>query len=73
MSDPMNSYFIYSTNYYYEYKDVGVTDNYIEHKFQYSNTEVDTLMFTNYEKYKSLMEKRYGEKRYQKSYKEVEK
>ena len=69
----MNSYFVYSTNYYNEYKDVGITDYYIKHKFQYSDAELDRLMFTNYEKYKLLMEKRYGEKRYHKSYKEVEK
>ena len=69
----MNSYFVYSTNYYNEYKDVGITDDYIKHKFQYSDAELDRLMFTNYEKYKLLMEKRYGEKRYHKSYKEVEK
>ena len=69
----MNSYFVYSTNYYNEYKDVGVTDDYIKHKFQYSDAELDRLMFTNYKKYKLLMEKRYGEKHYHKSYKEVEK
>ena len=64
----MNSYFVYSTNYYNEYKHPGVTDEYIE---------LDRLMFTNYEKYKTLMEKRYGEKRYRnnylKSYKDNEK
>ena len=54
----MNSYFVYSTNYYNEYKHPGVTDEYIEHKFQYSDTELDRLMFTNYEKYKTLMEKK---------------
>ena len=64
----MNSYFINSTNYYNEYKHPGVTDEYIEHQFQYSDTELDRLMFTNYEKYKTLMEKRYGEKRYRNSY-----
>ena len=53
----MNSYFVYSTNYYNEYKDVGITDDYIKHKFQYSDAELDRLMFTNYEKYKLLMEK----------------
>ena len=69
----MNSYFVYSTNYYNEYKDVGFTDDYIKYKFQYSDADLDRLMFTNYEKYKLLMEKRYSEKRYHKSYKEVEK
>ena len=45
----MNSYFVYSTNYYNEYKDVGVTNNCIKHKFEYTDTELDRLMFTNYE------------------------
>ena len=49
MQRTVDYYFVYSTHYLNEYKDVCITDNYIKHKFQYSDTELDRVMFKNYE------------------------
>ena len=42
---------------YNEYNHTGVTDKQIEEKYSMNDTEFDKLIFTNYEKYKLIMEK----------------
>ena len=41
---------------YDEYKHAGVTDKQIQEKYSMNDTELDKLIFTNYEKFKLVME-----------------
>ena len=42
---------------YDEYKHAGVTDKQIQEKYSMNDMELDKLIFTNYEKFKLVMEK----------------